>query len=84
MTTTPATTTKTTTTTKTLFYLIVVWTIGAFFDRSVFLLVSDLNANHRVHVEPGQLSGFDHSDANLEISFLIIEEFYCQRYLKDA
>lgn len=31
-------------------YLVVIGTVGAFFHAGVFLLISDLNANDRIHV----------------------------------
>ena len=48
-------------------YLVVVWAVGALFDGGVFLLVTDLDADDGIHVEPGQLPGLDHRDANLEV-----------------
>jgi hypothetical protein len=49
-----------------LYYLVVIRTIGALLDGGILLLVPDLDADDGVHVESGQLSGFDHSDADLQ------------------
>lgn len=48
-------------------YLIVVGAIGALLDAGVLLLVADLNAHDRVHVEAGQLPGLDDGYAYLEV-----------------
>ena len=47
--------------------LVVVWTVGALLDGGVLLDVADLDADDRVHVEPGELAGLDHGDADLEV-----------------
>lgn len=50
--------------------LAVVWAVGAFLDAGVFAHVADLHADYRVHVEAGQLAGFDDGHAHLEVSGL--------------
>lgn len=46
--------------------LIVVRAVGRFFHRGVFFVFSNLYADHRVHVLPHQLPGFNHCHAHLE------------------
>lgn len=46
-------------------HLVVVRAIGRFLHGRVFLLLSDLHADHGVHVEPNQLPGLDDGDADL-------------------
>ena len=50
------------------FYFVVIRTVGRLFDARVFLLVANLNADDRVHVETGQLSRFDHRNAHLHVT----------------
>ena len=52
-------------------YLVVIRAIGALLDGGVLLLVPDLDTDNGVHVESGQLSGFDHSDADLRSIFTL-------------
>lgn len=47
-------------------YLIVKRSVGPFFDRSLFLLVSDLNNHAGVDVFPNQLPGFCDVNGDLE------------------
>lgn len=48
-------------------YFVVIRAIGTLFDTRVLLHVANLDAHHGIHVESGQLTGFDDSDAHLEI-----------------
>ena len=51
-----------------MFYFVVIRTVGRLFDARVFLLVANLNADDRIHVETGQLSRFDHRNAHLHVT----------------
>lgn len=46
-------------------HLVVVRAVGGFLHGRVFLFLSDLHADHGVHVEPHQLPGLDDGDADL-------------------
>lgn len=46
-------------------YLIVVRAVCGLLHRCVLLVISNLHTHHRVHVEPYELSGLDHRDADL-------------------
>lgn len=46
-------------------HLVVVGAVGGFLHGRVFLFLSDLHADHGVHVEPHQLPGLDDGDADL-------------------
>jgi len=45
--------------------LVVVGTVGGLFDAGVSLLISHLHADHRVHIDTGQLTGFYHRHRHL-------------------
>lgn len=48
-------------------HLVVVGAVGALLHAGVLPLVSNLDANDRVHVQPRKLPGFDHCYAHLEV-----------------
>ena len=45
--------------------LVVVGTVGGLLDAGVALLIADLDADHRVHVDTGQLASFNHRHRHL-------------------
>ena len=51
-------------------YLVVVRTVGALLDAGVLAYVTDLHADHGVHVQARQLASLDHCHTNLEVSCL--------------
>ena len=48
-------------------YLVVIRAIGALLDAGVLFLITNLNANHRIHVQARQLSRLDDGHANLKV-----------------
>ena len=48
-------------------HLVVVRTVGRLFDRRPLLGIADLDTDHGVHVEAGQLASLYHSDADLVV-----------------
>lgn len=60
-------------------YLVVIRTVGAFFYARVLLYFAHLHANYGIHVQAGQLSGFDDSYAHLEV--LGLEGILCGVHL---
>lgn len=52
---------------RALSYLAVVRAVGRLLDTGVLLLVAHLNADHRVHVQSGQLPSLDHRYTHLKI-----------------